>query len=85
MQGANLERYAQLQKLLDPMGAKLLLAQGDNLQYRLNASPDQLRAQLGLAHLQEAPAEPAQPALDANGQPLPAQPAAPSNVMRFRW
>lgn len=85
VQGANLERYAQLQKLLDPMGAKLVLAQGDNLQYRLNASPDQLRAQLGLAHLQEAPAEPAEPALDANGQPLPAQPAAPSNVMRFRW
>ena len=85
VQGANLDRYAQLQKLLDPMGARLLSAQGDNLQYRLNASPDQLRAQLGLARLQEVPVEAAAQPVDASGQPAPAQAAAPSNVLRFRW
>ncbi|WP_371369122.1 DUF2066 domain-containing protein [Pseudomonas sp. QL9] len=88
VQGANLERYAQLQKLLEPMAAKLVQVKGDTLEYRLNASPEQLRAQLALARLQEAPAEPAAsaaPAVDASGQSVPPQPAAPSNVMRFRW
>lgn len=85
VQGATLERYAQLQRLLEPMAAKLVMAKGDSLEYRLNASPDQLRAQLALAHLQEAPAEPAAPAVDASGQPVPPPPAAPGNVLRFRW
>ncbi|KAF1071453.1 MAG: hypothetical protein GAK45_00502 [Pseudomonas citronellolis] len=85
IQGANLERYAQVQRLLDGMGARLVSAQGDTLVYRLNASPDQLRAQLQLARLQEAPAEAAP--IDAQAQPAPgAQPAAAAgNVLRFHW
>ncbi|MCY1376505.1 hypothetical protein D9M69_639990 [compost metagenome] len=84
VQGATLARYAELQRLLDPLGAKLVEVSGDRLEYRLNASPDQLRAQLGLAHLQEVPAEPA-PAADPNAQPAP-NPAVPrGDVLRFRW
>lgn len=85
IEGADLARYAELERLLDPMGAKLVLVQGGNLIYHVTASPEQLRAQLALARLQEAPAEPVQPALDANGQPVP-NPAVPrQNVLRFHW
>lgn len=81
VQGATLERYAQLQKLLDPLSAKLVQAKGDSLEYRLSANPDQLRAQLALARLQESPAEPAA-AASANAQ---VQPAVAGNVMHFHW
>ncbi|MCY1272603.1 hypothetical protein D9M68_297080 [compost metagenome] len=86
VQGANLARYAELQRLLDPLGAKLVEVSGDSLEYRLNASPEQLRAQLGLANLREMPAEQAPPApADPNAQPAP-NPAVPSrNVLRFGW
>ncbi|MBO3276481.1 DUF2066 domain-containing protein [Pseudomonas schmalbachii] len=83
--GANLARYAELQRLLEPLGARLVQVQGNSLEYRLSASPDQLRAQLELAHLQEMPAEEPQPAADPNAQPAP-NPAVPSSsVLRYRW
>lgn len=53
VQGANLARYAELQRLLEPFAARLQWAQGDRLSFRLNASPEQLRAQLALGRLQE--------------------------------
>ncbi|MCY1544722.1 hypothetical protein D9M68_806220 [compost metagenome] len=85
VEGANLARYAELQRLLEPLGAKLVQVQGNSLEYRLNASPEQLRAQLELAHLQEMPAEEPQPAADPNAQPAP-NPAVPSrSVLRYRW
>jgi len=54
----------------------------------VTASPEQLRAQLELAHLQEVPAEPAP--LDASAAPVaPEQPQAtqpaPDTVLRYRW
>ena len=53
VQGATLARYAELQRLLEPFAARLQWAQGDRLGFRLNASPEQLRAQLALGRLQE--------------------------------
>ncbi len=53
VQGANLARYAELQRLLEPFAARLQWAQGNRLSFRLNASPEQLRAQLALGRLQE--------------------------------
>lgn len=86
IEGADLSRYAELQRILEPFGAQLLSVQGDRLTYRVNASAEQLRAQLALAKLQEVPAE-AEP-VDANQLPTDAQ--APQvrprgDVLRFRW
>ena len=67
------------------MGAKLVEVQGKSLVYRVTASPEQLRAQLALARLQEAPAEPAQPAVDANGQPVPNAAVPKQSTLRFHW
>ena len=51
--GADVERFAELDRLLEPFGARLQRVESDRLVYRLNASPDQLRAQLALARLKE--------------------------------
>ncbi len=51
--GADVERFAELDRLLEPFGARLQRVDSDRLVYRLNASPEQLRAQLALARLQE--------------------------------
>ncbi|MDD2046360.1 DUF2066 domain-containing protein [Pseudomonas putida] len=88
VQGMNLARYAELGRVLEPYGAHLKQVEGDTLIYQVTGNSDQLRAQLGLAKLQELPAEtPApQPAVD------PASPGAtqtvaaqPFNGLRFRW
>lgn len=84
VQGVDLQRYGQLQQLLEPFGAQLYRVEGDRLIYRLNASTEQLRAQLALANLQEVPAA----AIDA-AQPLQ-DPATPQvlprgDVLHFRW
>ncbi|MBX9755067.1 MAG: DUF2066 domain-containing protein [Pseudomonadaceae bacterium] len=80
VQGANLQRYAQLQGLLAPFGARLQRATGEQLLYSVNASPEQLRAQLALARLQEGPA-PAAAADPALAVPVMANPA----VLQFHW
>ena len=90
----NLQRYAELGRVLEPYGPRLQLADGNTLTYDVTADREQLRAQLGLAKLQEVPAEQA-PALaappatgtpPAPGQPAAAQPAAkPFDGLRFRW
>lgn len=81
VQGVDLSRYAELERLLTPLGGRLLQVDGDRLRYRVTATVEQLRAQLALAHLQEVTGEPA-PA-PAEGQPAPA-PAANDGVLRFR-
>lgn len=62
--GADVERFAELDRLLEPFGARLQRVESDRLVYRLNASPEQLRAQLALARLQEVPAD------EIDAQPL---------------
>lgn len=93
VQGVDLARYAELQRILEPFAAQLRKVEGDRLTFSVNANAEQLRAQLGLARLQEVPAEvaPAQaPVLDANQAVTPPAvaapgPAAPGPVLKFRW
>jgi hypothetical protein len=89
VQGADLARYAELQRILEPLAAQLLKAEGDRLIYRVKASAVQLRAQLALVHLQEVTLEaqsvdasqsPQQP----TGEPAP-QVLRRDDVLRFRW
>lgn len=87
VQGMTLERYAALGHLLEPFGAHLQSAEGDRIVYRVSGSADQLRAQLGLAKLQEIPAQalapmvPGQPAVGGAAPPI----AAPATQLHFRW
>ena len=80
--------------MLEPYGPRLQAAEGTTLTYGVTGNREQLRAQLGLAKLQEVPVEqaPAVPAMPAPavdaaaGQPAPAQPAPkPFDGLRFRW
>lgn len=91
VQGMNLQRYAQLARVLEPYGPRLQMAEGTTLTYGVTADREQLRAQLGLAKLQEVPVEQA-PAVSATpapvtaGQTAPAQPAPkPFDGLRYRW
>lgn len=89
VQGMNLERYAELGRILEPYGSRLKGVEGDKLTYQVTGSADQLRAQLGLAKLQELPAEiPAAPvapvpAATPGAPPVPAP--QPFTGLRFRW
>lgn len=85
VQGMNLEHYAALERLLEPFGARLQEIDGERVLYRVNGSAEQLRAQLGLARLQEVPpGEGLAPAPQAApAEPVPA--AAPAAQLRFRW
>ncbi|MFJ2985643.1 MULTISPECIES: DUF2066 domain-containing protein [unclassified Pseudomonas] len=94
VQGMNLQRYAELSRVLEPYGPRLQMADGKTLTYGVTANRDQLRAQLGLAKLQELPAEPAPaaPVAPAAGTSTPSEqpPAAtpapkPFDGLRFRW
>lgn len=86
LEGADLARFAEVDRLLQPLGARLVRFDGDALVYHLQARPEQLRAQLALARLQEQPV-PALPATEppAGGavaeQPEGAEPeAAPAET-----
>ncbi|MDD0842491.1 DUF2066 domain-containing protein [Pseudomonas sp. Gutcm_11s] len=83
IQGADLGRYAELERLLEPFSARLLRVKGDQMVWQVNASAEQLRAQLALAGLQEVPADAAP--LDAAAAPQATPAPAPANLMRFRW
>ncbi|QHG63715.1 DUF2066 domain-containing protein [Pseudomonas putida] len=93
VQGMNLQRYAELNRVLEPYGPRLQLAEGGTLTYAVTGNRDQLRAQLGLAKLQELPAEQAAAATPAPApQAVPGQPATPAPApakpfdgLRFRW
>jgi len=89
VQGMNLERYAELGRVLEPFGGRVSEVQGDQMTWKATGSADQLRAQLGLAKLQELPADaapvapPAPPAEPGATAPAPAP--APFTGLRFRW
>lgn len=90
VQGAGLARYAQLQRILEPMGAQLRQAQGDRLVYQVNASAEQLRAQLALLRLQEvtdqtAPIEAGQAPVEPAATGSAPQVLPRNDVLRFRW
>lgn len=78
VQGANLQRYAQLQSLLAPFAARLQRVADGQLVFSVNASPEQLRAQLALAQLQEGPAS----SPDAEAV---APVAAAPGLLQFHW
>lgn len=86
--GANLQRYAELQRLLAPFSARLQWAQGEQLMYSLSASPEQLRAQLALGRLQEGrgtaetPETPETPETSPTAPPV--EPANPA-LLQFHW
>lgn len=61
--GADVSRFAELERLLQPFAARLVRVADDRLVYRVTASPEQLRAQMELARLQEVPAD--EPAAEA--------------------
>ncbi|MDF9619724.1 DUF2066 domain-containing protein [Pseudomonas entomophila] len=89
VQGMNLQRYAELARVLEPYGARLQRVEGATLTYAVTGNRDQLRAQLGLAKLQELPAEqvPATPPAASQAEPgvaLPT-PTRPFDGLRFRW
>ncbi|MDG9883045.1 DUF2066 domain-containing protein [Pseudomonas sp. GD04058] len=90
VQGMNLERYAELGRVLEPFGGRVIEVQGDVMTWKATGSSDQLRAQLGLAKLQEVPADAAQVAAPAAATPAvpgaqPAPAPAPFTGLRFRW
>lgn len=87
VEGADLARYAELGRLLEPFAARLVRVQGDLLVWQVNASAQQLRAQLGLADLREVPveAEAQDAGADSQGGAEPLPSPAPKNLMRFRW
>ncbi|MBB6342109.1 hypothetical protein HNP49_002277 [Pseudomonas fluvialis] len=84
VEGADLARYAELQRLLEPFAAQLVKADGGRLTFRVSASAEQLRAQLALAHLQESPAVSAEAAPAAPGQ-APVVAAQATDTLRFHW
>lgn len=84
VEGADLARYAELQRLLEPFAAQLVKVDGSRLTYRVSGSAEQLRAQLALARLQEGPAVGAEAAPAAPDQaPVSATPTG--DTLRFHW
>lgn len=84
----NLQRYAELSRVLEPYGARLQMADGATLTYGVSANREQLRAQLTPAKLQELPAEPAAAVAPVSSEPGSAAPVAaakPFDGLRFRW
>lgn len=79
--GADVERFAELDRLLEPFGARLQRVESNRLVYRLSASPEQLRAQLALARLQEvAPDEIDMQTIDAAGADADVEPIGDGDV-----
>ena len=101
VQGVDLARLAELERLLKPFDARLHKAEGRTLTYQVNASPEQLRAQLALGQLREVSAVTPEPEPAAQLSPLttaveqgaeqavapaPTPVVAPAaNVLTFSW
>jgi hypothetical protein len=95
VQGMNLERYAQLMRLLDPFGARLKSVEGDRITFEVSGSADQVRSQLSLAKLQEVSAAEVEPIPAAAVAPVDGAVAAPGAApmilpaagpeLHFRW
>ena len=84
IQGVDLARYAELQRILEPFAAQLRKVEGDSLTFMVNANAQQVRAQLALARLQEVTAEVAVDASQAAAAP-DSSAAQPATVLRFRY
>lgn len=82
VEGADLNRFAALERLLEPFAARLQAVDGQRLTYQVNASPEQLRAQLALGQLQEV-SEPLDAGSADEGEAPRVQPRA--DQLRFRW
>ncbi|QLF92166.1 DUF2066 domain-containing protein [Pseudomonas sp. ABC1] len=74
--GVDVERFAELERLLDAMGATLLRMDGENVAYRLQSRPEQLRAQLQVVGLHELEAESNDPQAEHDEEGV---------LMRFAW
>ena len=97
VQGMTLERYAELLRLLEPLGGRLKAVEADRVNFEVAGNPEQIRAQLALAKLQEVPVSEAVPVQAAPAQPAPvdaaSQPTAPAPTivptaapqLYFRW
>jgi hypothetical protein len=86
VQGMTFDRYAQLSRVLDSLGGHLQSVAGDMAQYRVTATPEQVRAQLALARLQEVdPATLPPPAPPAPPVPGAAPAVAVPEPLRFHW
>lgn len=86
VEGMNLERYAQMGRMLESYGARVRTVDGDKVVYRVTGSAEQLRAQLGLAKLQEVPYQAPVVPVDAQAAPgAPAPAAQPAPDLNFRW
>lgn len=88
VEGADLERFAALERLLEPFAARLQEIDGQRLVYQVSASPEQLRAQLALAQLQEVsePLDAAEPVDNQEGTAGEAPQVKPrTDQLRFRW
>lgn len=83
VQGADLARYAQLDRVLEPFSARLRLVDGDRLVYQLDSSPEQLRSQLSLIGLQESPAATAAASGVEGGQPPLLQ--SRDTALHYHW
>lgn len=88
IEGADLSRFAALERLLEPFAARLQEIDGQRLTYQVNASPEQLRAQLALGQLQEVdePLDAGESLENADEAGTPAPQVKPrTNQLRFRW
>jgi hypothetical protein len=92
VQGMNLERYAQLGRLLEPFGGRLKSVDADRVVFDVSGSADQLRSQLSLAKLQEVPAADVASVPVNAGQapvpgaaPIPQAPQTSAQTLHFRW
>lgn len=78
--GNDLQRYAELQRLLAPFAPRLQSVAGDRVVYQLDAGAEQLRSQLQLGRLHELAAD---APLDAQA-PLQV-PVESAGRLRFSW
>ena len=86
VQGMTFERYAQLNRLLEPFGGRLQSVDGSHISYEVTGSVDQLRSQLALAKLQEVPAgEIAAPTAPVDAGAAPAVAPVSATQLHFRW
>ncbi|AEB59304.1 DUF2066 domain-containing protein [Ectopseudomonas mendocina] len=89
IEGADLGRFSALERLLEPFAARLQEIDGQRLVYQVSASPEQLRAQLALAQLQEVsePLDAAEPVPSPQESPADEAPQVKprTDQLRFRW
>ncbi|WP_417312689.1 DUF2066 domain-containing protein [Ectopseudomonas khazarica] len=88
IEGADLGRFAALERLLEPFAARLVDVDGQTLTYQVSATAEQLRAQLALGHLQEVtePVDAGEPVTGPDGTGSEAPQVKPrTDQLRFRW